>query len=114
MCSLDTSYGSLDQDLLEVEDALRKTYKVDAIVNCTGLARGDLAKDELVYPLRGDLLTIANDGTRFPVLNQCLGERPLKTWLGRETRLKDGNPSAIVHNYGHGGAGFALLVAQRT
>ncbi|EFJ10777.1 hypothetical protein SELMODRAFT_426739 [Selaginella moellendorffii] len=91
MCSLDTTYGSIDQDLLEVEDTLRKAYKVDAIVNCLGLG--------FCQGRAGELFLTMEPGLRQARIENIR--------LGRETRLtKDGNPSAIVHTYGHGG-GFA-------
>ena len=43
------------------EESLRREYGVDAIINCTGLGAGELA-GEMVYPLRGALIRVRNDG----------------------------------------------------
>lgn len=43
---------------------LQDRYSADFIVNCAGLGSGELA-GEAMYPLRGALVRVINDGTRF-------------------------------------------------
>ncbi len=43
---------------------------VDAIVNCTGLGANELAEDS-VYPLRGALIRVRNDGKAMPRVTQA-------------------------------------------
>ena len=56
--------------LREHEESLKRQYGVDAIVNCTGLGAGELA-GEPVYPLRGALIRVRNDGARMPRVTQA-------------------------------------------
>jgi D-amino-acid oxidase len=60
----------LDGLLRAQAELLLRQYHVDAIVNCTGLGAGELA-GELVYPLRGALIRVRNDGRRFPRITQA-------------------------------------------
>ncbi|KAK1140554.1 hypothetical protein N8T08_010300 [Aspergillus melleus] len=64
----DTVYG----DLLNQEEHLLKIYEADAIVNATGVWAGDTANDASVYPLRGGLLRVINDGTDFPKIENSM------------------------------------------
>ncbi|KAK6955984.1 hypothetical protein Daesc_003631 [Daldinia eschscholtzii] len=59
-------------DLVEIEDGLRARFEADAIVNCTGLQAQELAGDESVYPIRGGLIRVINDGTDFPKIEAAL------------------------------------------
>jgi D-amino-acid oxidase len=59
-------------DLLTQEDALLSSYDAHVIVNATGLAGRELAADKTVYPLRGALIRLVNDGSRFPVVSEAL------------------------------------------
>ncbi|KAJ3558154.1 hypothetical protein NM688_g1095 [Phlebia brevispora] len=59
-------------DLLEHEDELLEEYEADILINCTGLGAYDLAQDKTVHPLRGALIRIVNDGSRFPVVKEAL------------------------------------------
>ncbi len=52
------------------EHQLRQVYGVDAIVNCTGLGAAELAGIPM-YPLRGALVRVRNDGTRIPKIDQA-------------------------------------------
>lgn len=52
------------------EQELLTQYKCDFIINCSGLGAMELA-DEYMYPLRGALIRIKNDGKYFPVLNKA-------------------------------------------
>ncbi|KAF7793933.1 hypothetical protein EIP86_005055 [Pleurotus ostreatoroseus] len=58
--------------LLEQEDKLLKQHGANIIVNCAGLGSAELAADTTVYPLRGALIRVVNDGRRFPVVTQAL------------------------------------------
>ncbi|PLB52650.1 FAD dependent oxidoreductase family protein [Aspergillus steynii IBT 23096] len=64
----DTVYG----DILDQEEHLRKIYGADVIVNATGVWAGEAASDETVYPLRGGLLRVLNDGRDFPKVENSM------------------------------------------
>ncbi|KAK5994271.1 D-aspartate oxidase [Cladobotryum mycophilum] len=57
--------GTVVGDLLQHEPHLLRVYNADAIVNATGMAR-ETAADDDVYPLRGAVLRVINDGSSFP------------------------------------------------
>ncbi len=137
----------------------------DVVVNCTGLGAAALVGDATMYPIRGQVVVVANPGVRdatadesdpdriayvYPrsrevilggtrdagrtdpapdpsiteriladcgrleprvagvdVLDVRVGFRPGRPQVRVEgDRLPDGRP--VVHNYGHGGAGFIL------
>ena len=59
-------------DLLEQEDALLRVFGAAYIVDATGLGAFDAAADRTVYPLRGALIRLVNDGTKFPKVNEAL------------------------------------------
>ena len=59
-------------DLLAQEDELLRRFDANAIIHATGLGGFELANDESVYPLRGALIRVVNDGTRFPKVNEAL------------------------------------------
>ncbi|KAI1656295.1 FAD dependent oxidoreductase [Daldinia decipiens] len=63
---------TIRHDLVEIEDTLRARFEADAIVNCTGLQAQELAGDESVYPIRGGLIRVINDGTDFPKVDAAL------------------------------------------
>lgn len=56
--------------LKEQEAALRKQFSVDAIINCAGLGAAELANDPM-YPLRGALIRVRNDGISMPRITQA-------------------------------------------
>ncbi len=58
--------------LLAQEDELLARYNAYAMVHATGLGGMELAGDESVYPLRGALIRVTNDGTKFPKLTEAL------------------------------------------
>lgn len=55
----------------QAED-LKKKYKAQLIFNCSGLSAKELAGDEDVYPLRGVILKVRNDGSLMPKLNHSM------------------------------------------
>ncbi|KAF8868408.1 hypothetical protein CPB85DRAFT_1448309 [Mucidula mucida] len=59
----------INGDLLDQEVTLLAEYGADAIVNATGLA---VAGDASVYPLRGALIRVVNDGSKFPKVTEAL------------------------------------------
>ncbi|THH29895.1 hypothetical protein EUX98_g4296 [Antrodiella citrinella] len=59
-------------DLLKQEDELLAEFDAHAIIQCTGLSGAELAGDESVYPLRGALIRVVNDGTKFPKVTEAL------------------------------------------
>ncbi|KAF9018755.1 FAD dependent oxidoreductase [Hymenopellis radicata] len=62
----------INGDLLDQEEELLAEYGADAIVNATGLAGLELAGDASVYPLRGALIRVINDGKMFPKVTEAL------------------------------------------
>jgi D-amino-acid oxidase len=60
----------LDGSLRESEDRLSCDYGASAIVNCAGFGAGELAADP-VYPLRGALIRVHNDGEKMPRVTQA-------------------------------------------
>ncbi|KAF9016612.1 FAD dependent oxidoreductase [Hymenopellis radicata] len=62
----------INGDLLHQEEELLAEYGADAIVNATGLAGLELAGDSSVYPLRGALIRVVNDGSKFPKVTEAL------------------------------------------
>ncbi|KZT65247.1 nucleotide-binding domain-containing protein [Daedalea quercina L-15889] len=64
--------GRISGDLLTQERDLLDEYSCIAIVNATGLSAVELAGDETVYPLRGALIRVVNDGKRFPRVTEAL------------------------------------------
>jgi D-amino-acid oxidase len=57
-------------NLPEQELTLRRRFSADAIVNCTGLGAAELVNDAM-YPLRGALVRVRNDGTSMPAMTQA-------------------------------------------
>ncbi|KAH6893327.1 FAD dependent oxidoreductase family protein [Thelonectria olida] len=64
----DTIHGAL----LAQEDHLLTTYNAAALVNATGVWAGELASDATVYPLRGGVLRLINDGSSFPKVENAM------------------------------------------
>jgi D-amino-acid oxidase len=52
--------------MAEIAPSLQKEFGADAIVNCTGLGSRELAGDPTMYPLRGAVLRVRNDGHAMP------------------------------------------------
>lgn len=63
---------TIEDDLVNIEDSLRERFNADVIVNCAGLQSSTLAGDKSVYPIRGGLIRVINDGTAFPKVNAAL------------------------------------------
>jgi D-amino-acid oxidase len=61
---------TISGNLIEREASLRKQFQADAIVNCSGLRARELVNDDL-YPLRGALIRIVNDGRAMPRITQA-------------------------------------------
>ncbi len=59
-------------DLLEHEDELLAAYDAQYIINATGLGAFEAAADKTVYPLRGALIRVVNDGSKFPKVTEAL------------------------------------------
>ena len=59
-------------DLLEHENALLERFEAHYIVDATGLGAYEAAADKTVYPLRGALIRVVNDGTKFPKVKEAL------------------------------------------
>lgn len=59
-------------DLLQREDELLAAFDAHYIINATGLGAFEAAADKTVYPLRGALIRVVNDGKRFPKVTEAL------------------------------------------
>ena len=58
--------------VVDKESALLARFSATAIINCTGLAGAELAGDNTCYPLRGALVRVINDGSRFPRITSAM------------------------------------------
>lgn len=56
--------------LVEIEELLLNEYQCDFIINCSGLGAIVLA-DEYMYPLRGALVRLINNGKKSPVIDKA-------------------------------------------
>ncbi|KAL1712771.1 FAD dependent oxidoreductase-domain-containing protein [Schizophyllum commune] len=63
---------TVTKDLLEVEGDLLARYSADAIVNASGIGASVLANDSNVYPLRGAVVRLLNDGQEFEKIKKAL------------------------------------------
>ncbi|KAI1506741.1 nucleotide-binding domain-containing protein [Biscogniauxia marginata] len=63
---------TVHDDLVDIEDSLRSRFGADVIINCTGLQGHTLAGDNSVYPIRGGLIRVINDGVDFPKVDAAL------------------------------------------
>ncbi|KAF8993434.1 hypothetical protein BDQ17DRAFT_1412976 [Cyathus striatus] len=64
--------GRVYGDLLVHEESLLAKHNADIIVNATGLGAYELASDSTVFPLRGALIWVVNDGKIFPKIEEAL------------------------------------------
>ncbi len=53
-------------NLLKQEKSLKAEFGADVIVNCSGLGSIELANDDTMYPLRGALVRVHNNGKTMP------------------------------------------------
>ncbi len=60
----------IDGHLRENEEHLKRQFGVEAIVNCSGLGGRELG-DKSLYPLRGVLVRVLNDGISMPLLKEA-------------------------------------------
>lgn len=60
----------IEGDLREQEHQLKKAFDADVIVNCSGLGARTLASEPM-FPLRGAVIRLVNDGSRMPMLTQA-------------------------------------------
>ena len=69
--------------LLDQEAELLNRFHAKAIINAAGLGARETADDKSVYPLRGAMLRLVNDGNRFSKIKKAL-----VVSAAFETRLK--------------------------
>jgi D-amino-acid oxidase len=62
--------GKVEGDLKSIEQHLKRKFRADVVINCAGLGSKDLTDDEM-YPLRGALVRLVNDGTLFPKVTRA-------------------------------------------
>jgi D-amino-acid oxidase len=77
------THGKVDGPLRGQAERLARQFEVDAIVNCSGLGSREIA-GEAVYPLRGALVRVRNDGTSIPRITQahCISNNGAGTQRG--------------------------------
>jgi D-amino-acid oxidase len=63
---------TISGDLLNDEHALLEEFSAHVIVNASGLGAASLAKDPKVFPLRGAVHRVVNDGSKFKKLDKAL------------------------------------------
>lgn len=68
----DFTIRTLEGRLIDQEADLLTKYKANAIVNATGLGAGELADDKNIYPLRGAMIRVLNNGQHIPKLTTAL------------------------------------------
>lgn len=79
--------GKISGDLMDIEKDLLAAYGACAIVNATGLQAKELAGDPTVFPLRGALVRVVNDGKKFPKVTQALCVTHDETRPGEDTMV---------------------------
>jgi D-amino-acid oxidase len=57
--------AKISGNLAELQEKLKSQFNIDIIVNCSGLGSIELANDDM-YPLRGALIRVKNDGVSMP------------------------------------------------
>jgi D-amino-acid oxidase len=62
--------GKVAGPLAKQEEALVRTFGADVVVNCTGLGARELG-DPSVFPVRGAIIRVRNDGRAMPRLTQA-------------------------------------------
>lgn len=66
----DIRQGRITGRLRDQEGALKRRFRADVIVNCSGLGAAELS-GEPMYALRGALVRVKNDGVRMPRITQA-------------------------------------------
>jgi D-amino-acid oxidase len=61
---------TIEPPLRERESDLLREFEAKTIVNCTGFGARDLG-DDTVYPLRGAVIRVCNDGRRMPRIQEA-------------------------------------------
>ena len=69
-CGTQIIERSISGDLEQHEQRLRQEFGADVIVNCAGLGARTLASEPM-FPLRGAVIRLINDGSRMPVLTEA-------------------------------------------
>jgi len=65
-------YDYIQGLLSDQAEDLKNKYKAQVIINCSGLNAKELAGDNDVYPSRGAILKVRNDGSLMPKLNHSM------------------------------------------
>ncbi|KAJ5366902.1 FAD dependent oxidoreductase [Penicillium brevicompactum] len=99
---------TLQGDLLECEEQLRRRFQVDVILNAIGLA-GELAGDTSCYPIRGGLIRVINDGLDFPKVEAALSISSDAALSSDAVFSADAAPSADAAQSEHG---FVFLLPR--
>lgn len=60
----------IEGDLRYQEQRLKEEFDADVIINCSGLGASILASEPM-FPLRGAVIRLMNDGSRMPLLTQA-------------------------------------------
>lgn len=63
---------TVEDDLINIEDSLIERFSAHVVVNATGLGSKVVAGDDTVFPIRGALLRVVNDGVKFPKIQHAL------------------------------------------
>ncbi len=67
----------IEGHLREILITLLGKYEASIIINCSGLESRKLCRDTSIYPLRGAVVRVVNDGSKFPVIDEahCMTEK---------------------------------------
>jgi len=89
--------AKVEAPLRDQAETLMRQYGAEAIVNCTGLGARELV-DESVYPLRGALIRVRNDGKAMPQITQahCLSRESQSEERGFIFIVPRGNDMLIL------------------
>jgi D-amino-acid oxidase len=84
-------------DLLVQESSLCKRFGIDAIINATGLTAKYVANDRNIYPLRGALIRVHNEGANFPKVEAAMSISA-NVMPGHDGTERRGNPHDRTDN----------------
>lgn len=89
--------GKVAGPLREQQEALARAYGAEVIINCAGLGARELA-EEAVYPLRGALLRVVNDGSKMPRITgaHCVSHEGTTTEPGFIFIVPRGNDMLVL------------------